>query len=70
MVQAGTATSSRRRGELNSCNIIRIERPKIAIDTLIWDKEAGGFLPSATHLFQSGPEGWSRMAEGTAGIAS
>ena len=40
MVQAGTATSSRRRGELNSYNIIRIERPRIAIDTLTWDGEA------------------------------
>lgn len=70
MVQAGTATSSRRRGELNSCNIIRIERPGIAVDTLIWDGERDNFVPSETDHFQRGPEGWSRIAERTAGIAS
>ncbi len=66
MVQAGTATSSRRRGELNSYNIIRIERPDIAIDTLIWDGERGDFALLETDQFRSGPEGWSRVAEGTA----
>ena len=66
MVQAGTATSSRRRGELNSYNIIRIERPEIAIDTLTWDGERGDFALLATDRFRSGPDGWSRVAEGTA----
>jgi 3',5'-cyclic AMP phosphodiesterase CpdA len=61
MVQAGTATSSRRRGELNACNIIRIERPRIAIDTLTWNGEAGGFVLSGSDQFQFGPEGWSRV---------
>ena len=59
LVQAGTATSSRRRGELNSYNIIRIERPRIAIETVTWDTERGDFLLSETDQFQSGPEGWS-----------
>jgi 3',5'-cyclic AMP phosphodiesterase CpdA len=66
MVQAGTATSSRRRGELNAYNIIRIERPRIAIDTLTWDGETGNFLLSGTDHFQFGLEGWSRIADGTA----
>ncbi len=66
MVQAGTATSSRRRGELNAYNIIRIERPEIAVDTLIWDGERGDFVVSATDQFRQGPEGWSRLAGRTA----
>ncbi len=45
MVQAGTATSSRRRGELNSYNIIRIERPDIAIDTLSMGRRARRLRP-------------------------
>jgi len=66
MVQAGTATSSRRRGELNAYNIIRIERPSIAIDTMMWDGEAGDFVLSGMDQFQFGPEGWSRIGDATA----
>jgi len=33
-IQAGTATSTRRRGELNACNIIRIDRPCISVECL------------------------------------
>jgi 3',5'-cyclic AMP phosphodiesterase CpdA len=66
MVQAGTATSSRRRGELNSYNIIRIERPRIAIDTLTWDGGKSDFALSGTDQFQFGPDGWSCIAEKTA----
>ena len=69
MVQAGTAASSRRRGELNSCNIIRIERPGIAVDTLIWDGERDDFVPSETDHFERGSEGWSRMPDGRQRVA-
>ena len=69
LVQAGTATSSRRRGELNSFNIIRIERPEIAIDTIVWNRERGDFALLETDRFRSGAEGWSRLAEGAAGGA-
>jgi 3',5'-cyclic AMP phosphodiesterase CpdA len=62
MVQAGTATSSRRRGELNSYNIIRIERPRIAIDTVTWDNAEGGFALAGSEEFQLTPEGWSHVA--------
>ena len=55
MVQAGTASSSRRRGELNSFNIIRIERPRIAVDTLTWSGEEGGFVLSGTDRFPVRP---------------
>ncbi len=66
LVQAGTATSSRRRGELNAYNVIRIERRAIAIETLIWDGELGDFVVAETERFQRGPEGWSRVGDGTA----
>jgi len=66
MIQAGTATSSRRRGELNAYNIIRIERPSIAIDTMTWDGEAGDFVLSGMDQFQFGHEGWSRIGDVTA----
>jgi len=62
MVQAGTATSSRRRGELNSYNLIRIERPSIVIDTMTWNETAGGFALAGSEEFRLTPEGWSRAA--------
>ena len=61
MVQAGTATSSRRRGELNSYNVIRIDRPQIVIHTLTWDNAEGGFAPAGSAEFRLTPEGWLRM---------
>jgi 3',5'-cyclic AMP phosphodiesterase CpdA len=56
LVQAGTATSTRRRGEVNTFNLIRIDRSRIAVESLGW---AGGvFSLTATARFQRGSEGW------------
>jgi 3',5'-cyclic AMP phosphodiesterase CpdA len=56
LVQAGTATSTRRRGEVNAFNLIRIDQPHIAVDSLAW---AGGvFSLAGTARFQRGTEGW------------
>ena len=57
LVRAGTATSSRRRGELNAWNLIRIERPRISIDCLTWDAERGSFAVSRTDRFQLKQDG-------------
>ena len=59
LVQAGTATSSRRRGELNAWNLIRIERPNVLIERLTWDAENGSFAVSGTEPFQFGQAAWS-----------
>jgi hypothetical protein len=61
MVQAGTATSSRRRRELNLWNLIRIERPKASIECLTWDNDRASFAVSRTDHFQVAPDGWSRL---------
>ena len=62
MVQAGTATSSRRRGELNSYNIIRIARPRITVETMTWDSAQAGFALAGSEEFRLTPEGWSPVA--------
>lgn len=63
LVQAGTATSARRRGELNSCNIITIDRPNVTIDRLTWDEAEGRFASSHRDHFQASPNGWSRVPD-------
>src|ERR1044072_2819066 len=46
VVQAGTATSSRGRGEENSFNFIRVEKAKIEIDRYAWNDDHKTFAVS------------------------
>ena len=61
VIHAGTATSTRARGELNSFNIIQVDRSSVAIQCLTWNRERNSFLPSVTARFQRTPAGWSRI---------
>lgn len=60
LVQAGTASSSRLRGEANSCNIIRIDRPRIEIERLAWDDDRGDFARAGADSFVLNESGWAR----------
>ena len=51
VIQAGTATSTRGRGEANAFNVIRIGATEMALDTWQWDPEAGRFAAVATACF-------------------
>jgi 3',5'-cyclic AMP phosphodiesterase CpdA len=61
VIHAGTATSTRARGELNSFNIIEVDRSSVAIRCLTWNRERSSFAPSVTAQFQRTPAGWSRI---------
>lgn len=61
VIQAGTAASTRGRGEENSFNVIRVERPRIAVERLEWQPKLGGFANVTTERFQHGPDGWARL---------
>jgi len=63
VVQAGTATSDRGRGEANSFNVIRIERPNISIERLECLPERGSFVPAEIENFRHTPDGWIRVEE-------
>src|ERR1700682_3011961 len=61
VIHAGTATSTRGRGELNSFNIIQVDRSSVAVQCLTWNRERSSFFPSVTAQFQRTPAGWSRI---------
>jgi 3',5'-cyclic AMP phosphodiesterase CpdA len=61
VIHAGTATSSRARGELNSFNILQVDRSSVSIQCLTWNRKRGSFFLSATTQFYRTPAGWSRL---------
>ena len=61
VVQAGTATSTRERGEANSFNLVRIAYPEIIVEKFAWDALSASFAVSTTEQFKHTSEGWIRM---------
>src|SRR5215213_811063 len=63
-VQAGTATSTRGRGEANSFNVVRFKHPHIQVERRVWTPEAGAFARANAETFRHVPEvGWERLPE-------
>ncbi len=67
VVHAGTATSTRARGELNSFNMIQVDRSSVSIQCLAWSSGRRSFFPSVIARFQRTPAGWSRITHADAG---
>jgi 3',5'-cyclic AMP phosphodiesterase CpdA len=57
-VQAGTATSTRGRGESNSFNVLRVSNREIAIERQIWQPEAARFALERTERFKRVDNRW------------
>ena len=57
-VQAGTATSTRGRGESNSFNVLRIEDDTASVEVNVWQPEAGIFAVERTERFRREAERW------------
>lgn len=62
VIQAGTAASTRVRGELNSWNLIRVARPRLAVEKYLWDSQRGEYAVAGRDEFHLTPEGWHRRA--------
>jgi 3',5'-cyclic AMP phosphodiesterase CpdA len=64
VVQAGTATSTRGRGETNSFNVVRIDTDKVEVDRYGWDIVGKDYsLVSTEKFFRSGNV-WSEHNDG------
>jgi 3',5'-cyclic AMP phosphodiesterase CpdA len=57
VVQAGTI-STRRRGEANSFNVLRLERPHISVARRTWDDTQQTFVEASLRRFQHTDRGW------------
>lgn len=60
VVQAGTATSTRGRGEINSFNSIQIEPGAILVERWEWSPKALAFKPMTRESYDKTKDGWSR----------
>jgi hypothetical protein len=68
LVQAGTATSTRERGEPNSFSMLRIERQKISVERYVWQPVERHFAPADLETFQRTDEGWERPSPKDLGV--
>lgn len=58
VVQAGTATSTRGRGELNSFNALRIVRDEVTVERYVWEPKNNDFTRARSDTFRRAANGW------------
>jgi 3',5'-cyclic AMP phosphodiesterase CpdA len=63
VVSAGTATSTRGRGEANSFNVIRTDHPHITVERLVWQPAQTAFTSTSVENFSHTPDGWARIPD-------
>ena len=59
VVEAGTATSHRMRGEVNSFNVLRVEGGRVSVERHEWNEGTKRFAAAAVDEFQQTETGWS-----------
>ena len=62
LIQAGTATSTRRREELNSFNIVGIDRATISVKRMVWSSQRC-FVTQADEVFRRSDRGWALQGQ-------
>ena len=60
VVEAGTATSFRGRGEANSFNVLRVQPNRVTVERLDWNAELLRFTQASVEEFVRSDAGWQR----------
>jgi 3',5'-cyclic AMP phosphodiesterase CpdA len=63
VVQAGTATSTRGRGESNSFNVIRVEPDQVEVERYSWIEGTRSFESAHTEYFHRSGDTWTMAGE-------
>ena len=61
VIQAGTATSTRGRGEANSFNVVSVDHPHVSVARFLWQSSSESFAPESEEKFERTGEGWVRI---------
>jgi 3',5'-cyclic AMP phosphodiesterase CpdA len=64
VVQAGTATSTRGRGETNSFNVVRVESERVEVQRYGWDVITSTFSPMSIEKFFRSGNVWAAHTDG------
>jgi len=59
VVQAGTATSTRGRGEANSFNVLRVDHPRVRLQRFAWN--GSDFEPNHAAAYEHAADGWQKI---------
>jgi 3',5'-cyclic AMP phosphodiesterase CpdA len=70
VVEAGTAASTRRRGETNSFNVIRADHGRVTVERRVWDESARQFVPGVSMSFRRSGEGWAATENDATSVSS
>ena len=62
VVEAGTATSVRSRGEGNAFNVVRVTRQHVTVERLAWQAITGQYYPEEQERFDCAATGWTQPA--------
>ncbi len=65
VVQAGTATSTRGRGEVNSFNALRIAGRNVQVERYAWEAGEAQFRLMQAQSYQRTAQGWSKIDSGS-----
>ncbi len=61
VIQAGTATSTRGRGEANSFNVLEFDAPRLNIERYECESASEGFLLTQTKHYEKFEKGWRKL---------
>ena len=68
LVRAGTAASTRRRGEVNSFNFLRVAGARVRVERMAWDSAREIFASARTDVFERAGDAWARVRESGGGV--